>query len=350
MRIHGIALLPVLLLAMGICHAQKDNPFETIGKKGKILTLSNGKYIETFDYDSVQRIGSVLVNIHTRKIVRLLGSHATFSKFSDNSPSSRWWSVDPLASKFPEWSPYNYVYNNPIRFNDPDGRAAYGDFYNTKGQKIGTDGNDDKKIYLVYKNSDVKKVEGNSKQGGTTQVGELKDALQLPSVAVRQDIKGMVDRSNAPNDKRTDAFKGDDSKGGFHEEGGYFSADKIVDSKPGPYAEPGVANGSANIFDPADPSQANTIGQALGTVHIHPAGEITDVATGSTREFTQSPSMGGYGARDDYSALGAAQQQGWVSKSGYGIVVGARSGNVTFYDSNHEKVSISLDTFLSIGK
>lgn len=120
-------LLPLLFFISVTCRAQTDNPFESIGKKGKILTLSKGKYVETFDYDSVQRIGSVLINIRTHKIVRLLKSGVTFNKFSDNSSSSRWWSPDPLAYKYFNLSPYNYVDNNPISHVDPDGREIIGE-------------------------------------------------------------------------------------------------------------------------------------------------------------------------------------------------------------------------------
>ncbi|WP_276733703.1 RHS repeat domain-containing protein [Chryseobacterium carnipullorum] len=39
-----------------------------------------------------------------------------------NPRISLWLSPDPLAEKYPCWSPYNYTFNNPIIYTDPDGR------------------------------------------------------------------------------------------------------------------------------------------------------------------------------------------------------------------------------------
>jgi len=53
-----------------------------------------------------------------------------------NSDLGIWLSVDPWAKKFPSVSGYAYVFNNPINFIDPDGRAA---FYSRNGRFIGVD-------------------------------------------------------------------------------------------------------------------------------------------------------------------------------------------------------------------
>ncbi len=42
--------------------------------------------------------------------------------------------VDPLAEKFPDQSPYSFVFNNPMRFVDPDGRAPFDWIKNSKGK------------------------------------------------------------------------------------------------------------------------------------------------------------------------------------------------------------------------
>ena len=42
---------------------------------------------------------------------------------------ARWMSVDPMADKYPGWSPYNYCMNNPAILIDPTGEEVYVTIY-----------------------------------------------------------------------------------------------------------------------------------------------------------------------------------------------------------------------------
>ncbi|MBS1749471.1 MAG: hypothetical protein JST63_06185 [Bacteroidetes bacterium] len=115
-------LLPLLLLLIfsSSVFAQNENAFASIGKKGKVLTLTKGQYNETFDADSIQQIGSTLINIRTMKVVKLLTDDES-KKRLEGERHSRFLSVDPLASGYPMLTPYQFAGNSPIMFIDLDG-------------------------------------------------------------------------------------------------------------------------------------------------------------------------------------------------------------------------------------
>lgn len=103
-----------------------QNPYKSIGKKAKVLTLSNGKYDEVTNYDTLQRVGSVIVNMRTRQIVQFIHTDTIYSEATlEPTIISRHWSIDPLANKYPSLSPYHAFGNNPILFIDPDGAEIH---------------------------------------------------------------------------------------------------------------------------------------------------------------------------------------------------------------------------------
>ncbi|WP_206052083.1 hypothetical protein [Nonlabens xiamenensis] len=60
-----------------------------------------------------------------------------------------WLSVDPLAEQFVAWSSYNYVYNNPIKYTDPDGMAPQDDYFDSQGNYLGSDNRSTNNIRIV---------------------------------------------------------------------------------------------------------------------------------------------------------------------------------------------------------
>ena len=53
-------------------------------------------------------------------------------------PLGRFTTIDPLAEKYYNISPYVYVANNPMKFIDPDGKRI-DDYFDFKGKYLGTD-------------------------------------------------------------------------------------------------------------------------------------------------------------------------------------------------------------------
>jgi hypothetical protein len=114
-----LTLSIILATCVGITHGQAV--FRKYGFNKKPLTLSKGKYNEFFTNDEVVQIGTVRFNTRNNKVIELLEEDTTNTNYlSDHS--SIWYSVDPLAEKYPNYSPYVYCYNNPVVYVDPNGK------------------------------------------------------------------------------------------------------------------------------------------------------------------------------------------------------------------------------------
>jgi len=149
-----IPFFVLIILSFCVKGQTEFNPFESIGKEGKMLTLSNGRYIEVEMYDSLQRIGSVIINRNTGEIHELLPIEDTSEFRYDPTTFSRWYSVDPMAHKREYLTPYNFGSNNPIINIDPDGNT---DFY-FNGKKVGSDGIDNGMIGVVHNKTIAKEM------------------------------------------------------------------------------------------------------------------------------------------------------------------------------------------------
>ena len=54
----------------------------------------------------------------------ILSSQTIFAGRYYDSATGRWLTVDPMTNKYPAWSPYNYVMDNPLKNIDSDGKKV----------------------------------------------------------------------------------------------------------------------------------------------------------------------------------------------------------------------------------
>ena len=105
------------------------------------------------------------------------------ARYMDHELMTMWLSVDPLADKYPNISPYAYCAWNPIKFVDPDGEEI-GDFYDEYGNYLGSDGINDCMVYQTTNeawNRHIKNSTAPENSGAAGIVPSKYDNLKLDS-------------------------------------------------------------------------------------------------------------------------------------------------------------------------
>jgi RHS repeat-associated protein len=109
---------------------ESPQPFKDYNYKVTVMTASDGYNYEFYDQEDTTRIGTVIINRLTGKIVKFVDPEK--DDFPDEVISrmydpyvGRFWQIDPLADhhKQIDKSPYSAFWGNPIRYTDPDGRC-----------------------------------------------------------------------------------------------------------------------------------------------------------------------------------------------------------------------------------
>ncbi len=229
---------------------------------------------------------------------------------------------------------YSYCMNNPLKYVDPSGEN-YGNYYDIDGKYIGTDGVDDKKVYVVTNKKEAKTIRNANKEKTVTSADKVNSKVELPSFELRSEMSKVVEM---------------DKENSFREYGGVFGLtnqgeEHVFWANPGQKATP-PADASIDLFDFANENDRGLLGSsAYGTFHSHPSGTIygkvdinTIGKTGIDKVFEQTPSQA--------DLDNAARRSSFVTGNSY--VFGTGNGTVYIYNGSGTIATFPIKSFRTV--
>lgn len=104
----------IFILPLGLLSQQ-------LNWQNNLLSFSSGTNKEVDIHSKAIEIDGLIFDLQNSRFMEIKDS---FLLIEEETESTRWLSLDPLATKYPNMSPYNFVANTPIQAIDPDGKIV----------------------------------------------------------------------------------------------------------------------------------------------------------------------------------------------------------------------------------